>query len=79
MIAEVIPDAYDAVGRKVSRPFDSKNGPQPTFPLDRYAQSPLANKCTTVEEVRRFLCGCKAISDQEQFGKEDCWEPPDQL
>lgn len=79
MIAEIIPEAYDAVGQKVSRPFDRKNGPQPTFPLGRYAQSPLSIKCKNVEEVRRFLSGCKTISDKEQFGKEDYWQPPDQF
>jgi hypothetical protein len=79
MIAEIIPEAYDATGRRVARPFDRKHGPQPTFPLGRYAQSPLSTKCTSLEEVRRFLCSCKTISDKEQFGKDDYWQPPDQF
>lgn len=79
MIAEIIPEAYDAVGRRVSRPFDRRHGPQPTFPLGRYAQSPLSINCTNVEEVRRFLCSCKGVSDEEQFGKRDYWQPPDQF
>jgi hypothetical protein len=27
--------------------------------------------------MRTFLSGCKYISDQEQFGKKDYWEPPE--
>jgi hypothetical protein len=79
VIAEIIPEAYDAIGRRVSRPFDRKHGPQPTFPLGRYAESPLSVSCARVEDVRRFLCGCKSVSDKEQFGKEDYWQPPDQF
>jgi Transglutaminase-like superfamily len=47
--------------------------------LGRYAQSLLSTKCKNLEEIRAFLCGCKIISDKEQFGKEDYWQPPDQF
>jgi hypothetical protein len=77
MIAEVIPGSYDAVGRKVFRPFDRRRGPRPTFPLGRYVSHPLAVHCQSVEEVRKFLIGCKYVSDKELFDKEEYWQPPE--
>ena len=29
--------------------------------------------------MRRFLSKCKYVSDQEQFGQKDYWEPPEQF
>ena len=29
--------------------------------------------------MRRFLCTCKYVSDQEQFGKRDYWQPPEEF
>jgi hypothetical protein len=77
MIAEVIPAAYDAEGRKVFRPFDRRKGPRPTFPLGRYVSQPLAIHCHSIEEVRKFLTGCEYVSDKELFDKEDYWQPPE--
>jgi hypothetical protein len=77
MIAEVIPAAYDAEGKKVFRPFDRHKGLQPTFPLGRYVSQPLAIHCHSVADVRRFLTGCKYVSDKELFDKEDYWQPPE--
>jgi Bacterial transglutaminase-like cysteine proteinase BTLCP len=77
MIAEIIPAAYDAEGKKVLRPFDRRRGPHPTFPMGRYVSQPLTVVCTSIEDVRRFLAGCKGVSDKEQFGREDYWQPPE--
>ena len=77
MIAQIIPKAYDAVGKKVIRPFDRRRGPHPTFPMGRYVSQPLTVKCKNLAEVREFLRGCKGVSDREQFGREDYWQPPE--
>jgi len=77
MIAEAIPAAYDAEGKKVFRPFDRRKGLRPTFPLGRYVSQPLAIHCHSIEEIRKFLIGCKSVSDKELFDKDDYWQPPD--
>ena len=79
MIAEIIPNAYDAIGRKVLRPDLRRNGIHPTFPMGRYVNHSLAIHCRTISDVRQFLCGCRSVSDQEQFGKRDYWQPPDEF
>lgn len=78
MIAEIIPEAYDAEGTQVSQPFSRRRGPHPTFPMGRYVSQPLSIQCKTIGEVRNFLVGCKYVSDQELFGKRDYWQPPEQ-
>jgi hypothetical protein len=77
MIAETIPTTYDAEGRKVFRPFDRRKGPHPTFPMGRYVSQPLTVQCATLDDVRRFLRGCKGVSDREQFDQDDYWQPPE--
>jgi hypothetical protein len=79
MIAEVIPDAYDAEGKKVFRPFDRRKGPRPTFPLGRYVSQPLKIKCHSIEEVRQFFMECKYVSDRELFDRDDYWQPPEEF
>jgi hypothetical protein len=79
MIAETIPGAYDAEGRKVFRPFDRRKGPRPTFPLGRYVSHPLTVKCNSIDDVRRFLKECKYVSDKELFGKDEYWQPPEEF
>ena len=77
MIARVLPDVYDALGKKVLRPFDRRRGPHPTFPMGRYVSQPLTIKCANLAELRGFLITCTAISDKEQFDKPDYWQPPE--
>ncbi|HTR27255.1 MAG TPA: transglutaminase domain-containing protein [Terriglobales bacterium] len=79
MIAEPIPQAYDAVGRRVVRPFDRRKGPQPTFPLGRYVSQPLSVECHSLTDIRRFLSKCKYVSDKKLFGKDDYWQPPEEF
>lgn len=79
MIAEVVPEAYDANGRQVSEPFHRRRGPHASFPMGRYISQPLTVSCATMQDVRSFLCGCKYVSDKELFDKEDYWQPPDEF
>ncbi len=79
MIAEVIPEAYDPIGRNGSRPFERRRGFHSTFPFGRYVSQPLSVKCNTIADVRRFLADCKYVSDKEQFGKDDYWQPPEEF
>jgi hypothetical protein len=79
MIAKIIPEAYDAVGHQVSRPFLHRKGPHPTFPMGRYVSQPLTVHCHTIGELREFLIGCKYVSDKELFGKADYWQPPEEF
>ena len=79
MIAEIIPETYDAQGRQVSRPFDHRRGFHPSFPMGRYVSQPLEVKCTSIKDIRTFLATCQYVSDKELFGKEDFWQPPDEF
>lgn len=78
MIAEIIPECYDTEGRKVFRPDSRRNsGFKPTFPAGRFVAQPLKHWCSDLPDIRRFLAGCKYVSDEEQFGKRDYWQPPE--
>lgn len=77
MIAEIIPEAYDASGTQVSQPFIQRRRFHPTFPIGRYLSQPLTVHCQNFEDIRKFLWGCRAVSDRKQFGKEDYWLPPE--
>jgi hypothetical protein len=77
LIAEIIPGAYDPIGRKVMRPDLRRKGLRPTFPMGRYVSQPLSVKCEAIRDVRKFLSTCRGVSDKEQFGKDDYWQPPE--
>ncbi len=78
LLIQIIPEAYDADGRKVFRPDSRrKSGFRPTFPVGRFVSQPLNYVCTDLAGVRRFLLGCKYVSDQEQFGQGDYWQAPE--
>jgi hypothetical protein len=79
VIAEVIPEAYDAKGHQVSQPFLRRKGPHPTFPMGRYVSQPLTVRCASLEEMREFLCKCRPMSDEKLFGKRDYWQPPEEF
>jgi Bacterial transglutaminase-like cysteine proteinase BTLCP len=79
MIAEIIPQAYDAMGRQVARPFDHRRGFHPSFPMGRYVGQPLSIECASIKDIRAFLANCLYVSDKELFGKEDYWQPPDEF
>jgi hypothetical protein len=85
MLAEIIQEGYDSHGRKVSRPRPPDRGKRhyrilhPTFPMGRYVLKPLNIVCSSLEEMRLFLKGCTYVSDQEQFGRDDYWLPPDEF
>jgi hypothetical protein len=79
MIAEIIPEAYDASGHRVDRPFSRRRGYHSTFPIGRYLSQPLSLRCRDLGDIRRFLSTCRYVSDQELFGKKDYWQPPDEF
>ena len=45
--------------------------------MGRYLSHPLSVKCETLADVRSFLITCRAVSDKEQFGKDEYWQPPE--
>lgn len=79
MIAEIIARAYDAAGKQVSQPFIQRRRFHPTFPIGRYVSRPLTVHCENFEDIRKFLRSCRAVSDRQQFGKEDYWLPPEEF
>lgn len=80
MIAEIIPEAYDAVGHNVFRPdFRRRSGFKPTFPVGRFLTHPLKFTCSDFRDMRSFLSGCRYVSDSEQFGVRDYWQPPEEF
>ncbi len=80
LIAEILPGAYDVEGRKVFRPDSHRHsGFRPTFPMGRFLSQPLQHPCSNFAEMRRFLAGCRYVSDENQFGRKDYWQPPEQF
>jgi len=47
--------------------------------MGRYVSQPLAVQCKNIQDIREFLRGCRGVSDQELFGKEDYWQPPEEF
>jgi hypothetical protein len=80
LIGEIIPEYYDAIGRKTFRPdLRRRSGFRSTFPPGRYLSQPLNTWCSDFADLRSFLSKCKYVSDKEQFGEEDYWQPPDKF
>ena len=79
MIAEVFPETYDTLGRKVLHPDWRRKGLHATAPMGRYVSQPLTVKCESIADIRKFLCTCKYVPDEVQFGKKDYWQPPDEF
>jgi hypothetical protein len=44
-----------------------------------YLTQPLHVRCRDLDEVRRFLAGCRYVSDREQFQVQDYWMPPEEF
>ena len=79
MIAETF-STYDATGRPVLRPSERRYGNLgPNAPLGRHVTQPLRVLCVDLDDVRRFLQGCRYVSDQVQFGRRDYWMPPEEF
>jgi predicted transglutaminase-like cysteine proteinase len=81
MIAEIIKEFYDAEGRLTGSPSSRKRKKlfHATFPMGRYVSQPLSVNCRTIKELRKFLNGCKYVSDEEQFDRKDYWMPPEEF
>lgn len=79
MIAEVF-SIYDAAGQSVLRLSRRRYGNfGPNAPLGRHLTQPLTVMCADLEDVRRFLQGCRYVSDEVQFGRRDYWMPPEEF
>lgn len=80
MVAEIIPEAYDSVGKQLYVPSKKRHRSfAPTFPMGRYVTQPLKVRCRTFEELRAFLRTCRYVPDKEQFGTQDYWVPPEEF
>ncbi|MEJ2039444.1 MAG: hypothetical protein P8X55_10965 [Desulfosarcinaceae bacterium] len=56
MIAEIIPDAYEFFGTKISKPSGKRNRVfYPTFPIGRYLSQALLENFNDINELREFL------------------------
>jgi len=66
MIAEIIPEAYDANGTQVSQPFLRRKGPHPTFPMGRYVSQPLTSNVTRLRMFASFSAAA-AVSRIRSF------------
>jgi hypothetical protein len=44
-----------------------------------YLTQPLTVACKDLDEIRRFLAGCRYVSDKEQFEVPDYWMPPEEF
>ena len=76
MFARIPTDGYDILGKQVSRPKARKHF-NPTFPMPAYITQPLTVHCGSLGEIRKFLAGCCYVSDMDQFGQNDYWQPPE--
>lgn len=80
MVAETIPEAYDVFGKRTSYPRKKRFGFfAPNAVMGRHVTQPLTIRCKNLEDVRKFLNGCRYVSDQLQFGVRDFWMPPEEF
>jgi hypothetical protein len=79
MIAEIIPEAYDAAGKQVSQSFFQRHAPNAGVPFGRYISQPLTVKCESMRDVRRFLSKCQYVTAKKLFGKKYHWQPPEEF
>jgi hypothetical protein len=47
--------------------------------MGRYILHPVSHRCETLEDLRRFLAGCRFDSDMKKSGKEYRWMPPEEF
>jgi len=80
VLVELNPEAYDVSGhrvfslsRRLRRKFPS------TAPMGRYLSHPLVQRFDNLEALRQWLRGCRYVSDEEQFGRDDFWMPPEEF
>ena len=55
MIAEIITEAYDPLGKKTLNPDLRRKGVHPTHPMGRYVSQPLMIRCESIRDIRKFL------------------------
>ena len=79
MFLEIISGLYDVAGSRSYKPHLKRGLGRPTFPFGRYVSRPLKVRCSTLQDLRDFLKGCRQASDKDTFGKDDYWLPPEQF
>lgn len=79
MLAEIDPSIYDVAGKPVAAIRKRYRLAGPSVPFGRYFSQPLAHHCSSLDDVRLFLRRCRYASDQQQFGKDDYWLPPERF
>ena len=47
--------------------------------MGRYVGHSLTLQCKNLEEMRQFLRTCRWVSDDDLFGKDEYWQPPDEF
>jgi hypothetical protein len=75
VIAEIVPGAYDGVGRRVTAAYFHRNA-HGSLPIGRYVSHPLTIHCGSIADVRQFLAQCRGVSPLDLFGKYR-WQPPE--
>lgn len=80
MILEILSEAYDISGKGTFYPRKKRFGFfAPNAPMGRHITQPLSVQCKNIEDIHKFLRMCRYMSDQEQFGVEDYWMPPEEF
>jgi hypothetical protein len=79
MLAEIDTSIYDVIGTSVAQIRRRHRLAGPSLPFGRFFTMPLAHHCDSLEAIRGFLLACEYVSDRQQFGKADYWQPPDQF
>src|SRR5260370_30691831 len=77
MVEGMIREEWGGVGKKAGRPGLWRKAIHPTLLRGGYVSQPLKVKCESNRDVCKFLSGCIPVSDKEQFGKDDYWQPPE--
>lgn len=76
MIAEPFSETYDVEGRPTFRPDQKRRGHfSATYPIGRYISHALTVKGETLDDLGKFLKTRRAMTDKDQFGKDDYWMP----
>lgn len=79
MYFEIVPELYDIHGHRTTPWHLRRKTLKSTFPLGRYVREPLSVQCESLEDVARFLRGCKKMEDIDAFGRDEYWSPPEEF
>jgi hypothetical protein len=63
--------------KSLSSRLSTKQRVQADFSSRPFPQPISKTLVPDLPDLRRFLAGCKYVSDEEQFGERDYWQPPE--